>query len=152
MSGGCSVVTISKINGGDTVESSKVFNGIMENAKVILYLDYIDKNEPDKVDLIYDCFKKLTDDISNKCYTKVQDICIEIDFDEPMQELSFEINLLMTDGKQMLDQDFFELCNDLNDKYEEIIISNAIHSVSFDFNIQMKNEYIRTISIERNGL
>lgn len=152
---GCNIVTISKVDTvgdkGETVEFSKVHNALMSNAKTDLYLRYLDEHQADKVDLAMNILTQFSTDVVEVCYEKVKDISIEIDYDEPMHELSIALKLLLSHGHELMDEQYFNVVVELSDKYEELSINANLFSLSIDFNTELKGEYTRLITKIKRG-
>lgn len=150
---GCNIVTISKVTTIDdnTVEFSKVYNTLLSNQKTELYLSFIENKKPEKLDIVYNILTSFTKDVVEVCYSKINDISIEIDYDEPMNELSVGVKLLLARSQELMDEKFFNIAVELSDKYEALCAENELYELSIDFNILLKNEYIRLISVEKKN-
>jgi hypothetical protein len=149
----CNILTISRISleNEGCIEYTKIYNSLINNPKVELYFGVLEDNDYD-IGIIYDICDQLSKDIVNICMKQVDDVVIEIDYDKPLNEISVDIKLLLTKGDQMLDPTYFDTCINLADKYEDIVCSKNLTSFSIDFNIMLKNEYTKVITIKEEKI
>ena len=146
----CSILTISKLtldNNDRSVEYSKVYNSIISNPKVGLYFDSFESDDF-TIDNVYKMIQDFSKDIVNEFLSIVDDVSIEIDYDQPLNELSIDVKVLITKGDQLFDSKFFDLCILYTDKYEQLSVENGF-PISFDFNVMLKNEYTKTVTIKK---
>jgi hypothetical protein len=146
----CNILTISriKVENEGSVEYTKIYNSLINNPKTELYLSVLEEND-EEIGVVYDIFTSLSNDIVDICMKKVDDVVIEIDFDKPLTEITINIKLLLTRGEQMLDQTYFNTCIELSNKYEQMVTDAGLLSCcTIDFDIMLKNEYTKVITIK----
>lgn len=153
----CSIVTISKvvvgkdkieINSKESVEYSKIYNSLINNPKIGMYIDSKnDENQTESI-LIGMC-EDLAKDIVEQCLSVIDDISIEVEYDQPINQLTIKINLLLTKSDQLLNAKFYDISFSLSEKYERFVIENDLtDSLSIDCDVMLKNEYTKYITIK----
>jgi len=147
----CNIISLTKVSptlDGNDIEFGKIHNAIYENNEMIKFIESLPP-ESTIADVIHTVISdNLINDIILAHYNKFNDITVDLSIDNTFGTLKIMINLLVSDTDNLMNVDNYTFANDLNDKYEDILISAAItDNIEIDFNIMMKNEYTRIVTI-----